>query len=142
MEIKLSEEQYRSLLKMAFLGNWIINAPRIEPIKEFDDLQEYIFSFAREFGLEEDVDFNENIGKIYPSEQFENSLSPYIDEYNENNMWQELVSVLSHRDLVEEIGEENLKDLDQDTFKDTLDKFFEKYEKEFSENGIQNLRLV
>jgi hypothetical protein len=141
MEITLTKAQYQSLLKMVFLGNWIINAPRTETIKEFDELEEHIFSFARTFGLENEIDFDENTGRLYPSEQFENSLSPYIDEYNENNMWQELISILSHRDLVEEIGEDNLKDLDRDTFNETLDTLYEKYEQEFSENGIQNLRL-
>ncbi len=141
MEITLTKKQYQSLLKMVFLGNWLINAPRIEPIKEFDEIEEYIFSHAEKFGLTDEVEYDESTGKTYPSEIFEDSLSPYIDEYNQDNMWQELISILSHRDLVEEVGEENLKDMDHETYSDKLGTLHDKYEKEFAENGVQKLRI-
>ena len=141
MEIKLTKAQYQTLLKMVFLGNWLINAPRIEPVKEFDEMEEYIFSHAEQFGVSNEIEKDESTGKIVPSETFEDSLSPYIDEYNQDNMWQELISALAHRDLVEEVGEDNIKEMAPDTFSEKLGELQDKYEKEFTENGILNLRI-
>ena len=141
MEIKLTKDQYKTLLKTVFLGNWLINAPRVEPVKEFDEMEEYIFSHAEQFGLTDEVEKEQGTGATVPSKTFEDSVSPYIDEYNQDNMWQELIFALAHRDLVEDVGEDNIKEMAPDTFSEKLGELQDKYEKEFTENGILNLRI-
>jgi hypothetical protein len=45
VELKLTKEQYEDLLKMVYLGNWIINAPRIDDVvQKYESFEGYIFS--------------------------------------------------------------------------------------------------
>jgi len=141
MEIKLTKEQYKTLAQIVFLGNWLANASRTNPIKEFDDIQEHILSYAKHFELAEIVQEEKGSGDTYPTEEFEDSLSPYIDEYNQDNFWEELIHSLAYRDLRTELGDDEFSNLERDELLDKIQPYMEKYAKEFEENGITNLRL-
>ncbi len=141
MEIKLTKEQYQALAKTVFLGNWLANATRVEPLQEFDDMQNYIFSFADQFGAADIVEKESAAGDAYPTEEFEDTLSPYIDEYNQDNFWEELIHSLAYRDLQEELGEDEFAKLERNELHDALQPYIEKYAKEFENNGIANLRI-
>ena len=54
--IELTKEQFEALLKSAYIGNWMINAHRITPIKKYEDILFHIFSYASKFGLDHFVD--------------------------------------------------------------------------------------
>lgn len=71
MEIKFTKEQYEALIKMLYLGNCMINGVRVDRIKEFDDIENYLFSFAGDFGLENHVDFDQKYNRFFPAKQFE-----------------------------------------------------------------------
>lgn len=53
-DIKFTTDQFEALLKLAYIGNWIINANRTsDRIKEFEEVEAYLFSKTALFGLEE-----------------------------------------------------------------------------------------
>ena len=48
MEIKFTKEQYENLMKLVYLGNWMINAIRTDDrVKKYDELKHYIFFFRQ-----------------------------------------------------------------------------------------------
>ena len=77
---------------------------------------------------------------IYPTQDFVESLDDYIDEYNDENFWEDLAHNLAGRDFIEHFGKEAISGMEMaEQFERRL---IEKYEDEFYENGIQNLRIV
>jgi hypothetical protein len=61
MNIELSKEQYKTLLKMLYCGEWMLNSYKIKEDKiyeETSELEQHIFSFAKENGLENWVEFD------------------------------------------------------------------------------------
>ena len=51
--IGLTRKQFKALLKVVYLGNWVANAYRTEDMqKEYERIEDYIFSLAPQFGKE------------------------------------------------------------------------------------------
>ncbi len=65
----------------------------------------------------------------------------FVDEFEDDTFWDKLCSELARRDLIDEKGLENAKNMDPlDRFREE-DKFAAKYHQEFERNGIKNLIL-
>ena len=48
MEIKLTEKQFRRLLDLVYIGNWVLNSTRGDDrIRQYDQVESLIFSTAR-----------------------------------------------------------------------------------------------
>ena len=61
MKINITKKQYEALAKAVYLGNWMANAQRTglpdDPyMKEYNDIADYIYSFAPEFGFRDDFE--------------------------------------------------------------------------------------
>jgi hypothetical protein len=146
MKINFTKKQFETLLKIVYLGNWLANAIRggqggPPRIKKFDELEKYIFSFAKDFGLEKYIHIERD--KIYPSIKLEEDeeIQGCIDDYNDENFWEDLVYKLARRDLLEKYGEETVRKMD---FKERIEKehpFLEKYYDEIGEHGLMRLKV-
>jgi len=148
MEIKLTKEQYENLLKLVYLGNWMVNAIRSgaegdEQIEKYNEIEQYIFSFAKEAGLEEYIEFDEKYNRFFPTADFEEDpeIEKYLQDYNDEIFWQELADKLGTRDFIREYGKEAIDKMDQEERFIKLQEFIIKYEEEFEENGIENLEI-
>jgi len=149
MEIKLTKEQYENLLKLVYLGNWMINAIRSgaegdERIKKYDEIEQYIFSFTKKAGLEKYIEFDEKYNEFFPSREFEEDLEmeQYRQDYDNEVFWQELANRLGSRDFIKEYGKEAIRKMDQKERFLKEQEFIIKYEEEFEKNGIQNLEIL
>ena len=144
MTIEFTKKQYENLIKLIYLGNWMINAFRIdEGVKKFEEVTDYIYSFAKDFGLEKYIEYDEKFNKFYPTREFEEDtdIEHYMDEYDAETFWDELVHNLATRDFIGKYGEDAIRKMD---FKERIEKeepFIGKYEKEFEKHGIENLEI-
>jgi hypothetical protein len=141
VKINFTKEQYETLIKAVYLGNWVVNATDAEAVDEsFDALEEYILSFAKDFGLEKYVDYDEGEQKFYASCEFEGGdVEEHIQRYDDSTFWEKLIFNLAERDLVHKYGERALEKMDDAERFGKEQEFLEKYEQEFSRNGIGNL---
>ena len=145
MEIKFTKKQYEDLIKMVYLGNWMINSVRFDNIvKKYDEIEQHIYSFAKDAGLDKYIEFNSKLNRFFPTIEFEDDeeIDEYIEEYDNAYFWDDLVSSLSKRDVIEKYGE---KAIEKMTFDELLEKerpFVEKYKDEFEKNGVKNLKIV
>ncbi len=146
MKINFTKKQYEVLLKIVYLGNWLANAIRGGQggplrIKKFDELEKYIFSFAKDFGLKKYVDIEGD--EIYPSRELEDDKDTWdlIDDYNKENFWEDLVYKLARRDLVEKYGIETVRKMDTKELIEKEHPFLEKYYDEIDKYGIQRLKI-
>lgn len=145
MKIELTKEQYQTLIKLLHLGTWMANAHRTDDIiEEFEDLEQYILSYGKDFGMEEHIEYDEGLKQFFLKEEYieDSGLEELIDEYNEETLWDELLFRLADRDMIEKYGIEALQNMDPDEVWDKRFPFLEFYEKEFEENGLENLRVI
>ncbi|MFN3740604.1 MAG: hypothetical protein ACK4TF_08040 [Thermodesulfovibrionales bacterium] len=145
MKINFTKKQFQSLIKLIHLGNWMANVHRIdETIEEFNELEQYILSFGKDFGMEDHIEYDEGLKQFFLTQEYiENSgLEDLIDSYNDEIFWVELVTRLSERDVIEKYGIKEAKNMGPEELISKKLPFWEIYEKEFEENGLQNLRII
>ena len=69
MNIELTEKEYRRLLDMVYIGNWILNSTRGDDrFEDYDKVEEKLFALAPSQGMKSLVQFWR--GHIYPSQAF------------------------------------------------------------------------
>ncbi len=144
MKINFTKEQYETLLKAVYLGNWMFNSIDDNPEKNaFDEIEEHLCAFAKDFGLEEYVEHDQKDKTFYPSRALEEDkeVSEAIDRYDDYTFWDKLISSLAARDVFNKHGEEKFDKLSEKEFFVEEQSFAEKYEKEFAKNGVKNLTM-
>jgi len=141
MEIRLSPAQYQILIKLVYLGQWMIEGAREEEgeLEEYDALASYIYSYAPLFGAKNLVDFDEAEGEYYPSSELDELMEEIIARYEESTFWDQLVLRLAERDLIREYGEEGIKRMDWKELEDKRGALIKKYLREIEEHGLDNL---
>jgi hypothetical protein len=141
MNISLTPEQYKTLLLITYLGNWLVNAHKIEPDKTFDDLAKYIYSFATSFGITGLVESSPDDGVSYPTRQFEDLAEEYLSDYDNHTFWDELIDRLVERDFVAKYGEEAIEKMTLEEQFSNRDEFEERYAEEFEEYGLDRVTI-
>jgi hypothetical protein len=143
MVIEFSEKQYRTLLKAIYWAEWLKNNDKME--EEFDeegqdisDLEQYIYSHARDFGCNDWIDPQTVEGEFLPTAELEDITMEAILEYEDYVFWSELAERLAARDL-EEMPQNGRSPLMEFVEADEL---ADKYMAEFEINGLKNLRLT
>ncbi len=146
MKINFTKKQFEVLLKLVYMGNWIANAHRTgreddKRIEKYEEVEKYLLSFAKEFGLEKYVDIDDE--KMYPSiELEEDETDELIDEYDNETFWEELIDRFTRRDFVREYGEEEISKMDTMERIEKDHPFLEKYQDEIYNYGIDRLEIV
>lgn len=145
VEIKLTKKEYGDLLDLVYLGEWMINGIRLhgEEIQKYENILQHIYSHAGDAGLKNLIEFIEEHNEFSPTKEFEEDLeiNQYMDEYDDENFWDELVDRLARRDFIKEYGEDAVKKMSWDERIEKEHPFIEKYEEEFEEDGIENLKI-
>jgi hypothetical protein len=139
MKIELNKEQYRSLIELIFLGNWLANGTRTgaegdEWIEKYEEIEKYILSYSVDYDMKELV--TEENGDFFTSKMFEEKLFPLIDEYDDYTFWELLAERLAKRDLIKEIGP--VRKI-TDSHRKRQYELESTYEDEFEKNGIKDL---
>ncbi len=142
IELKLTKEQYEDLLKLIYLGNWMINAIRIDDVvRKYEDLESYVFSFAHKAGLGEMAIYDQAFKGHFPTRKFEDNpeLQQYIDDYEEDNFWEGLIERLAARDFYKTYTKEQIKKMSREERFVKQETCGKKYEKEINDHGIGHL---
>jgi len=146
IEIKFTKEQYRNLVDLVYLGNWMVNAIREtgKQIQKYEDVEQHIYSYTKEGGLENLIEFDDKLSEFFPSREFEEEtdVEKFRVEYNDEIFWDELIDRLARRDFIMEYGEDDIREM---TWKERTEKeypFLEKYKEKFVKYGIKNLEIT
>ena len=99
MKLELTTKQFRRLLDMAYIGNWILNSTRGDDrFKDYDDVESLLFAKAREEGM--GVLAEDWQGEVVPSRAFaEGGIHEAIMEYENNVFFDILAEDLARRDM-------------------------------------------
>ena len=128
MQIDLTPKEFRRLLDLVYIGNWVLNSTRGEDrFQDYDDLESKLFSLSP--ALSELWN-----GTVVPSRAFaEGGIHEAIAYYEDNVFYEILAEELSRRDMdYPEINEENY---------DEIIGRMDRYMSEFEVSGVQHLVL-
>lgn len=131
MKLELTTKQFRRLLDMAYIGNWILNSTRGDDrFKDYDDVESLLFAKAREEGM--GILAEDWKGEVVPSRAFaEGGIHEAIMEYENNVFFDILAEDLARRDMDDvPIDESNYAELTSR---------IDAYIAEFEEHGTDNV---
>ena len=99
MQLELSKKEFRRLLDMAYIGNWILNSTRGEDrFRDYDQVESLLFEKARQEGMEILAETYQ--GETVPSRAFvEGGIHEAIMEYENNVFFDILAEDLARRDM-------------------------------------------
>ena len=143
--IELTKKQFKALLKAVYLGSWMANANRTEGMKkEYEGIENYIFSLAPKFGLEKYMYHEASDGeRYYPTDEFEENTDVHVlhDEYDEETFWDEMAERLGERDFFEQYTKDEIEKMDRDERFTILNRCVDLYHAEFEKLGIERIRI-
>ncbi len=147
MEIALDEKEYRSLLEMMEIADWVLHAYRLdEPVEteSYRQLAQKIYAAAKNYKSEDLVHYDLASQQFFPSEKLEESdaVLDRIAEFENACFWDELIHRLVERDLIDSLGEEAVTKLDPTERSQRGEVFEKKYEKTFQESGLDHLVIA
>ncbi len=133
MEIELRKKEFRQLLDLVYLGNWVLNSIRGDDrFQEYDDLESKLFALCREHGM--DVLAEDWEDTVIPSKAYqEGGIQQVIAYYEDTVFYEILAEELSRRDMgYAEINAENY---------DEIVTRMNRYMSEFEASGVDHLTL-
>ena len=133
MKLELTKKQYRRLLDLAYIGNWILNSTRGEDrIRDYDEVESLLFSRAVQEGMGTLAEVWN--GEVVPSRAFaEGGIHEAIMDYEDNVFFDILAEDLARRDMDDvPIDESNY---------DELASRIDAYIAEFDLHGTDNIQI-
>jgi hypothetical protein len=142
MTLTFSEDQYRRLVILTMLGEWVVNATRKEPDPDFEFAASEFYASAKGTSAEALVAYDAEARGWIPSEESDEEVHAHIDEYDDKTFWEELTARLAERDLVAERGERNVNGMRPNERVRAVQSQAKKYADEFETNGIDRLGIA
>ena len=99
MQIELTDLEYRRLLDMVYIGNWVLNSYRgTDRITDYDYMQAKMFAYAPAHGMKSLTELR--MGLPVPSQRFvDGGIHEAICDYEDAVFFEILAEELSRRDL-------------------------------------------
>ena len=129
----MTEKQYRRLLDLVYIGNWVLNSTRGEDrITEYDDVESLVFSHCVNHGMVPLVESYH--GELIPSRKFaEGGIHEAIAAYEDTMFFEILAQELALRDMdSEQPTPENCEELQER---------MNAYLGEFEKHGTDNITV-
>ena len=128
MQLNLSKKEYRRLLDLVYIGNWVLNSTRgSDRFADYDLIQSKVFALCP--GL------SQTLGELsLPSREYvEGGIHEAISYYEDNIFYEILAEELSRRDMdYPEISDDNYEEITQR---------MQQYMSEFETSGVDHLKL-
>ena len=133
MNIDFSPKEFRRLLDMVYIGNWVLNSARGDDrFTDYDNLQEKLFRCCANLGMK-DL-YTTWYGHYFPSKAFEEGgIHEAIADYEDAVFFDILAEELARRDM----DLDNTDPEDMNELNSRMDKYFD----EFEQHGIDNLTI-
>ena len=141
MKFDLTEAEYRELVRLAYLGEWIINAPH-DPEHQ-DEAASLACQRLLAGGKElSEIDRDAETTEYFITADVANKYyDDHISDYDDHVFWEELCERLAARDLATERGV-NPETIDREEDLSALKPIEDRYRKEFEQYGIERMEIT
>ena len=133
MQIELTTKEFRRLLDLVYIGNWILNSTRGDDrFADYDNLESKLFSLCNANGMQALVEpWN---GTFIPSRAYEEGgIQEAIAFYEDNVFYEILAEELSRRDM-------DYADITPENYEEISGRI-NQYMQEFESFGLTRLTL-
>ena len=133
MQIDLSKKEFRRLLDMVYIGNWILNSTRGDDrFADYDDLESKLFALCRGNGMDALVERYE--GTDVPSRAFsDGGIHEAIMDYEDTVFYEILAEELALRDM-------DGQPMTRENYSELMERM-DRYLGEFEENGTDHITV-
>lgn len=133
MQIDLTSKEFRHLLDLVYIGNWVLNSTRGDDrFAAYDDLESKLFDLCRHHKMDVLVE-NWN-GTPVPSKAYmEGGIHEAIAFYEDNVFYEILAEELSRRDMA-------YPEITEDNYEEIIGRI-DCYMREFQASGVDHLIL-
>lgn len=139
MNVQLQPDEYRKLIELAYLGEWMINAhhdPDFQDEAAGQALQKLLAAHPSE-----DVTQDAETGEyLMNTDWTERLYDDYVLDYDDHVFWDELIERLAQRDLAKD-RDVRLEDISRDEDLFELRPLEERYRQELEEHGLDRLNI-
>lgn len=144
MKINFTKQEYQLLVTMLEISNWVMTATEPGENKEaepYNELRKKILSYFKEMGMEDCYIYDKARDEYYETAEYEDDAESmrFIDKYNEDIFWEELVSKLATRDFYQKHGGHEVS---METKISEITAFEGVYADEIYENGLDNFVIA
>ena len=133
MTLEFTNKQFRRLLDLVYIGNWILNSTRGDQrFADYDEVESLVFGKALVSGMPALAEVYE--GEIVPSRAFaEGGIHEAIEQYEDVVFYEILAEELAMRDMDGE-------PLTRENYGELMDRI-DAYLSEFDEHGTDNISV-
>ncbi len=136
--IELSSAQLNHLLELVYLGEWMRQAYTSDTYNvELENLEQKLYAIAYNQGLDESVEYDKKLGGYVPSKELEEACDEYIDEYDDQIFWEELIIRMAQNKL--ELHTEVMPETKE--YKKLQQEYITEFENEFKEHGLARIKI-
>jgi len=146
MKIEISKRQFKFLLELVYIGNWVANSdnPPDAIDEKYEEITKIIYSYGKEAGLEKYVAYSKHSQAWSETNYlgFESNAAKLLKEYDERIFWNRLAEEFAIRDFYREYGKEEIKKMSSDKYMEKVYEFIDKYTEETNDHGIDRFEII
>jgi hypothetical protein len=146
MKINLSKKEYKYLIDVLYLSDWMMNAHKDDSetyCKAHQALKKKLFSYYKEMESNDCIDYADEFDDYFLLRNYEEYLhETFIDPYDDDTFWEELIARLARRDFINEVGIDSVIEMDAEERVSRLLDIEKKYANEFEQHGLDHLNIT
>ena len=133
MQIELTNKEFRMLLDMVYIGNWVLNSTRgNDRFQDYDNIESKLFALCHNTGLRALAQVQD--GTTVPSQAYtQGGIHEAIAFYEDNIFYEILAEELSRRDM-------NYPEVTPENYGEIVERM-NRYMDEFELSGVDRLVL-
>jgi hypothetical protein len=140
MNVELQPDDFRKLVELAYLGEWVINAQHDTDYQD-ENAGRVLQQLLSNSSLK-DVGRDDETGEYFMSSEWvERLYDAYILDYDDHVFWDELTERLAQRDLAK-LRDVGVDEINRDDDLLELRPLEERYRQELEEHGVDRLEIV
>jgi len=146
MKIEFSKTEYRTLVEMLYLAEWVLIAHDEEPDPDKERyylLAQKLYASAKAMGCESLIENSKELRAFVPTQKLEElpSVREALEAYNGETFWEELIDRLVERDMNELLPTLAKEPDSPEGYGELAAPIEERYATEFSSNGVRRLKI-
>lgn len=143
MKINITKKEYRTLLDMLYIADWVLHSHTIKETKhnEYEALKQKFLSYFKEMEADDQIEFSTELNEYFEKTQYEELLiKKFIEPYESKLFWDELMHRLSERDVIHAMGIEQYKKMDPMERMRKVEEAKAQYANDFEKHGVEHLK--
>ncbi len=145
MKINFSKKEYRILLDMLYLSDWMMTSHEEEPKnlhQEHQALRKKLLSYYKEMNAEDVIEYSKELDGYFELAGYDEYIhEKFIDPYNYDVFWDELIDALARRDIINSMGIEKYKAMGYVERATKAQEIKAQYANEFEQHGVEHLKI-